>query len=82
MSLANSIEEIVEQLKRDPSQPVRTRVAGLTIEVRAVDEPAASGSAAELFAELGPWDGESTEEMLSLLAFARRQGARRSVQDL
>lgn len=39
-------------------------------------------SAAELFAEPGPWAGETTEEILALLAEARRQGGRRTVADL
>ena len=77
-----TIEEALELLKRDPSQPVRTKVGGLTVEVRAVPEPVTRASAAELFAELGPWDGETTSEMLELLASARRQGGRRSVPDL
>jgi hypothetical protein len=80
--VAKTIEEAVEQLKRDPSQPVRTRVGGLTIEVKAVPEVLADRSAAELFVELGPWAGESTEQMLELLASSRRQGGRRSVPDL
>ena len=80
--MVKTIEEAVELLKRDPTQPVRTRVGGLTIDVRAVAEPADERSAAELFAELGPWAGETTEEMLELLATARRHGGRPSVSEL
>lgn len=80
--MVKSIEEAVEQLRRDPTQPVRTQLGGLAIEVRAILEPGPEKSAAALFGELGPWSGESTEEMLSLLATARRQGGHRSVQDL
>ena len=69
-----TLDEAVEQLKRDPSRPVRTQVAGLTIEVRAVLDPATEKSAAELFAEIGPWVGESTAEVLDLLARARERG--------
>ena len=32
-------------------------------EVRAIDEQEAGESAADVFAELGPWSGESTEEI-------------------
>jgi len=80
--VVKTIEEAVEQLKRDPSHPVRTRVGGLTIEVRAVVEPPAQKSAAELFAELGPWAGETTEELLEMLAEARRQGDQRALPEL
>lgn len=77
-----TLEEVVAQLKKDPGQPVRARVGDLTIEVRAVDEQGAAKSAAEVFAELGPWAGESTDEILHLLAEARRSGGQRSVPEL
>jgi len=68
--VSKTLEELVEQLKRDPSHPVRTRLGGLTIELRAVADPPAGKSAAELFAEVGPWAGETTEEILAILAEA------------
>lgn len=80
--MAKTIEEVVEQLRRDPSHPVRARLAGLSVEVRAVPDPPSGRSAAQLFAEVGPWAGETTEEILALLAEARRQGGRRTVADL
>ena len=80
--MAKTIEEVVEQLKRDPSHPVRARLGGLTVEVRAVADPPSGRTAAELFGEIGPWAGETTEEILELLAEARRQGGRRNVADL
>lgn len=80
--MVKTIEEAVEELKRDPSTPVRTRVGGLTIEVRAVREGAGERSAAAVFAEIGPWEGETTEEVLAILAEARHGGGQRSVPDL
>ena len=77
-----TLEEVVAQLKRDPGHPVRTKVGDLTIEVRAVDETAAGRSAADVFAELGPWAGETTEQILHLLAEARRTGGQRAVPEL
>lgn len=77
-----TLEEAVAQLKRDPTHPVRASVDGLTVEVRAVPEPEGARSAADVFAGLGPWAGESTEEILRLLAEARRAGSQRSVPDL
>ena len=76
-----TLEEVVAQLKRDPARPVRAKVDGLTIEVRAVCEPEAVRSAADVFADLGPWDGESTEEILAVLAEARLAGGQRSAPD-
>jgi hypothetical protein len=39
----------------------------LTIGVTAVAENASWRSAASVFAELGPWEGETTEEVLPIL---------------
>ena len=77
-----TLEEVVAQLKRDPGHPVRAKVGDLTIEVRAVDGQGSGKSAADLFAALGPWAGESTEEILRVLAEARRSGGQRSVPEL
>ncbi len=77
-----TLEEVVAQLRRDPARAVRTRVGDLTIEVRAIDEPEAPCSAGDAFAQLGPWAGESTDEILKVLAEARRAGGRRSVPEL
>jgi hypothetical protein len=51
-------------------------------EVRTIDENEPANSAADVFAELGPWSGESTEEILHVLAEARRGGGQRRVPDL
>jgi hypothetical protein len=77
-----TLEEAVEQLKHDRSRPVRAEVGDMVIEVRAVNPTIAEGSAADVFAEIGPWLGETTEEMLQLLTAARRRGGQRSVPDL
>ena len=76
--MVKTIEEAIEQLRRDPTRPVRTRVGNLTIEVRAVVEPPARRSAADIFADLGPWAGETTEELLAMLAEARRPRGQRA----
>jgi hypothetical protein len=39
-------------------------------------------TAADIFEELGPWAGETTEEILRLLAEARRAGGQREVPEL
>lgn len=80
--MVKTIEEAVEQLRRDPTRPVRARVGELTIEVTAVTEKASGKSAASVFAEIGPWEGETTEELLAILAEARHRGGQRPVPDL
>jgi hypothetical protein len=39
-------------------------------------------TAADIFEELGPWAGETTEEILHVLAEARRTGGQRKVPEL
>jgi hypothetical protein len=39
-------------------------------------------TAADIFEELGPWAGETTEEILQVLAEARRTGGQRKVPEL
>jgi hypothetical protein len=82
------LDQAVEALRRDATQPVRARVDDdLTVEVRAVpaaDEEArqlAPGekSAADVFREIGPWEGETLEELLDLLQNARRERGSRNV---
>ena len=82
MPTVKTIEEAVEQLRRDPTRPVRTTVGGLTIELTAVTEKASGRSAASVFAEIGPWRGETTEELLAVLAESRSHGGRRPAPDL
>ena len=77
-----TIEEAVEQLKRDPNTPVRAQVGDLTVEVRVVSEDARERSAAAVFEDLGPWEGETTQDVLAILAEARRRGGQRSVPQL
>jgi len=87
---ARSLDEAVEALKRDPTRPVRARVDDLTVELRAVEagvqpEPSSrpeGESAADVFREIGAWEGESLEELLAFFVEARRHGGSRSVPEL
>ncbi len=45
----------------------RTRIDDLTVEIHVVQEPVTGKMAADLFGEIGPWEGESTEEIMGLL---------------
>jgi len=80
--VATTLEKAIQQLEKDPTKPVRARVGRLTVEVRAVTEADSGRSAADVFASVGPWGGESTDELLALLAEARQKGGRRSVPTL
>jgi hypothetical protein len=81
VKVTKTLDEALNELKRDPARPVRADVQGMTVEVRVVTQPA-KGSAAELFDRVGPWAGETTDEILSILAEARRTGSRRDVAEL
>jgi hypothetical protein len=69
-AIATSLEEALDWLRRDPVHPVEAVVGDLHVEVRVKPTP----SAADLFREIGPWEGESTDELLVRLAEERRRG--------
>ena len=50
----------------------------MTVELRAVPDlsPAAERSAAEVLREIGPWQGESYEELVALFADVRQRTSR------
>lgn len=77
--MAKTLDEVLQRLKREPGEAVRATVQGMTVEVRVVPGPPVIRSAADVFAEIGAWEGETTEEMLKFLADARRQGSHRPV---
>lgn len=80
--MATTIEDALTQLKTDPTRPVQVEVDGLTIEIRAVEQPPRGKSVADILAEIGPWEGETTEEIMAILREARREGGQRQVPDL
>jgi hypothetical protein len=67
---AKSLEEAIQRLRHDPLHPVEATVGDLRVEVRVK----APRSAADLFREVGPWEGESTEELWKRLEEERRRG--------
>ena len=78
---SQQLEQAVEALRREPDRPVRAQVDDLTVELRAVREQATTKTAADLFAEIGPWEGETLDEILAILADARAQGGSRAVSE-
>lgn len=80
--MPKTLDEAPNQLKRDPAHPVHANVEGMTVEVRVVGGTRPGDSAAELFALVGPWAGETTDEILAILAEARRKSSHREVSGL
>ncbi|MEK6606835.1 MAG: hypothetical protein AABZ30_04160 [Myxococcota bacterium] len=72
--MSKSLAEAVAELRRDPRRAVRARVDDLEVELRAVgslERPERLGS---FLASLGPWEGESSEQLLDRLRKARDSG--------
>ncbi len=69
-----TLDEALDQLKRDPLHPVRLHVRDMEVEVRAVTPPPNDMPLGDFLASLGPWEGESTEELLQLLRDERKMG--------
>jgi hypothetical protein len=69
-----SLEEAVAELKRDPHRPVHARVDELEVEIRVV--PDKHTGTADIFADVVPWQGETTEELIHTLREARERDDR------
>jgi hypothetical protein len=80
--VVKGIEEAVAALKRDPAQPVTAEIDGLVVELRykgegPVDEAGQEKerrTADDLFREVGPWEGETYEEITELLRDSQTGG--------
>lgn len=69
------LDEAIQALRRDPTQPVRVKVDGLTVEVRALEAAApAKGTVGDLLRDVGRWEGESGPSLDAL--FTRHLGNR------
>ncbi len=69
-----NIEEAVAELKRHPAKTVRAACGDFAVELRAISPPAATARLGDSLASLGPWEGETTEELISRLRQAREAG--------
>jgi hypothetical protein len=72
----------VAELKRDPAHPVRLVVHGMEIELRRPPEsvvrgPVDQSNLGDRIAAIGPWQGESTEELVEILRRAGDDSARK-----
>lgn len=75
--MAVALEEALSRLRADPGHPVTMEVDGLVIEMRVQRESTAN----DIFEKLGPWEGETEEELLELLRDSREQGGSKPPPD-
>ena len=78
MSQPLALDQAVEALKLDPTHTVRARVGDMTVELRAVPDspPTPERTVGEVLREVGPWEGESYEELVALFADVRQRTSR------
>ncbi len=71
-----TIEDALAALKRDPTHPVRVHVdaVDMDVELWAVKSTQPNVPLGDYLASLGPWEGETTDELLALLREGRRTG--------
>jgi hypothetical protein len=70
-----TLDEAVAQLKRDPNHPVRARVGELDIEIRVISGGLRDQTGlGDLMAAAGPWEGESTDQLIRILREGRDAG--------
>jgi len=69
-----TVEEAIVELKKHPERPVQAHCGDLDVELRAITRPAAARRLGDSLAALGPWEGESTEELMNRLREARKAG--------
>jgi hypothetical protein len=76
-SRPKTLEEAVAELKRDPLLPIRVVVDGIEIELRRPPQPAMvagvtdQSNLGDRIAALGPWEGESMDEVVEILRGGR-----------
>jgi hypothetical protein len=72
-----TLDDALAALRRDPTRPVEAELQGMHVELRV-----APPSAANVFRAIGPWEGETTEELLRRLDEARRAGGSADAPEL
>jgi hypothetical protein len=74
--IPTTLEEALAKLKRDPIHPVRAQVEDLQVELRVVtvSKEDATPGLGDLMAAAGPWEGETTEELIRILREGRDAG--------
>jgi len=76
------INHALAVLRKDPTHPVRFRVNDMDVELRAILRSNRSGPGlGSQMAALGPWLGESLEEITTTLTEGRRSGGSASAPE-
>jgi hypothetical protein len=76
IQIPKALEEALAKLRHDPSRPVRAHLDEMDVELRLVtarSEESATGLG-DRMAAAGPWEGESTEELIRILREGRDAG--------
>ena len=72
--ILRSAEKAQAELQKSPNTPVRARLRELNVEIRIVDRKQREQQLGDLLTSLGPWTGESAEELSLLLTKSRKEG--------
>ncbi len=73
--IPQALAEAVARLKLDPAHPVHAVIENLKVELRVVEDgKQPTRRRGSKMAALGPWQGESMEEILSILREGRAAG--------
>jgi hypothetical protein len=72
-----TIAEAIQALKDHPGTSVVVVVDSLLVEMRVQRQRTAD----DVFGEIGPWEGESREELTAMLAKAREEGTSNKVPE-
>lgn len=70
--IPKTLEEAVAELKRDPSHPLRLAVNDVEVEVRLVGVEQAQTPVDDIMCGAGPWEGESTEDLIRIIREGRK----------
>jgi hypothetical protein len=65
-----TLEAAIEELRQDPERVITAEIGGLVIELHCKGRR----TAGDVFREIGPWEGETQEELTGLLRQARAEG--------
>jgi hypothetical protein len=74
--ISTTLEQALARLKSDPVHPVRAQVEDLQVELRVVtvSKEETTLGLGDRMSAAGPWEGESTEELIRILREGRDAG--------
>ena len=75
MAVFDNLKAAVDELKRDPNRPVYAEVDSLDVELRALVPRTRPADIGKFLEDLGPWEGESYEDLARRLREARKEGS-------